>query len=238
MSSYKVIYEDDNLICINKSAGMLTIQDRFNSKIPNLRSILQTKFGEIFVVHRLDKDTSGCVLFAKDAESHQILNTAFEERRVKKLYHCITEGAVPADDFEIDIPLRANPTGFGVHPSARGKESLTIVKVIERFRLATYIECNIITGRQHQIRAHLSAIGHPLLVDEIYGNKTEFFLSSLKRKFNLGKNQEEKPIISRITMHSQLLEFIHPITKELITCISDMPKDFEVLLKQLRKYNA
>lgn len=232
-----ILFEDDDIVIVNKTPGMLVLPDRFNATIPNLRAILIAKYGEIFIVHRLDKGTSGIVMFAKNAETHAILNQRFEERSVQKIYHAIVGGRVEQDEMDIDIPLMPSTKKKGLmQPSARGKESLTKIKVLERFRIASLLECELITGRQHQIRVHCSAIGHPLLVDEDYGENTSFKVSMVKRKFNVGKHQEEKPLIERLTLHAYKLTFQHPRTAQEITITADYPKDFRALLQILEKY--
>ena len=235
----KIIHEDSSIVIISKPAGVYTIPDRYDKKALNLYHYLKEKYGTIFTVHRLDKDTSGVIVFAKTAEAHKNLNTQFEKHTVKKLYHVILEGVLRDDEMDIDIPIAPSPVKKGLSmPSARGKESLTKLKVLERFRSATFCEVNLITGRHHQIRVHCSTIGHPLLIDNLYGNKTEFFLSSIKRKFNLKKHSDEKPIIARITMHAKELTFTHPETDKEVSYISDYPKDFTAVLQVLRKYSA
>jgi 23S rRNA pseudouridine1911/1915/1917 synthase len=234
-----VIYEDNEIVVLSKPAGVYTIPDRFDKEVPNLYTYLKKKYGTIFTVHRLDKDTSGIIVFAKNAEAHKNLNTQFEKHTVKKLYHILTEGIIREDSLDIDIPIIVNPAKKGLSmPSARGKESLTKLKVLERFRNATFCEVELVTGRHHQIRVHCTAIGHPLLIDEFYGRNNLFMLSSVKRKFNLKKHTEEQPIISRITMHAFEISFIHPTTNQEVTYNSEYPKDFWALLQVLRKYTS
>ncbi len=233
----EINYEDEHIIAVNKQSGLLTIPDRYDRNAPSLDKLLKEKYGEIFVVHRLDRETSGIILFAKNAEAHRDLNIQFEKHTVRKIYNAVVSGIIVDDSLEIDIPLMANPgRGGGVIPSARGKESLTQLRVLERFRIASLVECNLVTGRQHQLRAHVAAIGHPLLVDDLYNENKEFYLSSIKRKFNLKKNQTEFPIISRITMHAKSVGFVHPASKENIELSAEFPKDFRVLIELLRRY--
>ncbi len=233
----EILFEDDDLVVVNKSPGMLVIPDRYNPALPNLKSLLKAKYGDIFVVHRIDRGTSGIVLFAKNAETHALMNQQFEDRVVKKIYHAIVGGRVEQDEMQIDIPLMAHTKRKGLmQPSARGKESLTQTKVLERFRIASLVECTLVTGRQHQIRVHCAAIGHPLLVDEDYGENAAFKVSMVKRKFNVGKHQEEKPLIERLTLHAYKLVFQHPKTAQEIAITADYPKDFRAVLQILEKY--
>lgn len=233
----ETIFEDDDIIVINKPSGLLTIPDRYNDKLPTLINYLKIKYKDCFIVHRLDKDTSGVMVFAKNAVAHRNLNIQFENQQVKKIYHAIVQGVLSKDEISVDIPLIQNPHGVGVLPSIRGKECLSIIKVIERFKIATLVEVNLVTGRQHQLRAHTAAIGHPLLVDDLYGDNSEFKLSSIKRRYNLKKNTQEKPIISRVTMHSRVIEFLHPTKNETVSFEANYPRDFEATIEVLRKYS-
>ncbi len=232
-----VLFEDEHVLVLNKEAGTLTIPDRYDQELANLKSMLKARYGDIFVVHRLDRDTSGAILFAKTAEAHKTLNRQFQQRTVGKIYHAILAGVVQQDEIPIDIPLMPHPKIKGLMaPSVRGKESLTIVRPLQRFRMATLAECDMRSGRQHQIRVHCAAIGHPLLVDAEYGRSEGFMLSSIKRRYNLAKNTEERPLIARNTLHSYRLEFTHPFTGETLRFEAAYPKDFRATLQVLAKY--
>ncbi len=236
---FDIIFEDDDLLVINKKSGVLSIPDRFNRFAPNIYDALNKYYGQIFIVHRLDKDTSGAMMFAKNAETHRQLSLDFESNEIRRIYHTIVDGLVLQENFEIDIPLRASKKHLGTTiPSAKGKPSLTLVKVLERFRNHTLLECELKSGRHHQIRVHLQTIGHPLLVDELYGKNSYFLLSYIKSRVNLKKGTEELPIISRLTMHSYELEFTHPATSQRLSFKADYQKDFAALLQLLRKYSA
>ncbi|TAL71089.1 MAG: RluA family pseudouridine synthase [Bacteroidetes bacterium] len=232
------IYEDDYILVLNKPAGCLTIPDRYDKSAINLYGILTEMYPKIFTVHRLDKDTSGVIVFAKDAESHKNINQQFQEFKVTKIYHAVLSGNLNQNELVIDIPITEdlNRKGY-MKPSARGKESLTVLNVIERFRNATLVELNLVTGRHHQIRVHCASIGYPLLVDELYGKSKEFYVSSLKRKYNIKKGEFEKPIISRVSMHAKLITFLHPEFNEKVSYDADYPKDFSALLEVLKKYS-
>lgn len=236
---YKTIFEDDDLLVINKAAGILTIPDRYNALLPNLYTSMKEQYGEkIFVVHRLDRDTSGAMVFAKNADAHRDLNTQFQEQTVKKIYSAILDGIVQKDEIDIDIPIDVHPSKKGMSiPSARGKKSLTRLKVIERFRNSTLVECELVTGRHHQLRVHVASIGHPLLVDEMYGARDSFLVSSIKKRFNLKKRTEESPLLSRLSMHAYLLGFTHPTSKEQVEYTAEFPKDYRAVVSVLQKYS-
>ncbi|GAB1370363.1 RluA family pseudouridine synthase [Candidatus Kapaibacterium sp.] len=235
-SGIEIVYEDDRIVAINKPAGFLTLPDRYDRTSPSLIRVLESVYDKIFVVHRIDKETSGLILFAKDEDAHRFLNQQFMEHANKKIYHAVVRGSFSKEYLEVDIPILSNPTGKAkMIPSARGKYALTLIKPLEKYRLASLLECQIVTGRQHQIRVHCSTIGFPLLVDNIYSGVEEFYLSSIKRKFNLRKNESEVPIIKRLSLHSYSIEFEHPDDHKL-SLTADYPKDFKVLIQILRKY--
>lgn len=235
---YEVIYEDDFIIAVNKLAGILSIPDRYNEEIPNLKKILNEIYDEIFVVHRLDKGTSGVMIYAKDAKTHKLFNEMFEEQSIEKIYHVLVKGIFTPNEIDIDIPILPSMGKKGLSmPSARGKQSLTKVKVLERFDRATLLECNLVTGRSHQIRVHLATLGFPLYVDSDYGGNESFKISDFKKRFNLKKNTEEKAILDRLSMHAYSLRFFHPVTNEQIYITADYHRDFAAMLQILGKYN-
>lgn len=239
INQFDVLFENDNFIIVNKPSGLLTIPDRYNQNLPNLKNLLLKTSPEIFVVHRLDRDTSGAVIFAKNAESHKYLNEKFENHTIERIYHVVVKGVFPLNEVDIDIPLMTAQNGQpGMIPSARGKYSLTKVKVLEKFRFTSLLECSLVTGRQHQIRVHLSALGHPLLVDELYGGGRQFYLSDIKKGYTIDDDSIEKPIIERLTMHARSISFTDERTKENITATADYPKEFSILIKQLKKYSG
>jgi 23S rRNA pseudouridine1911/1915/1917 synthase len=237
----EILFEDDNIVVVDKPSGLLSLPDRFDPTLPNIRTLMVERYGDIFMVHRLDRDTSGVMILAKNADTHKLLNHQFEYRTARKVYHALVTGIVERDAFPIDIPIDHDARRKGLmKPSARGKEAHTDVRVLERFRTASLIECTLVTGRTHQIRVHCSAIGHPLLVDPDYGSSREFMLSTIKRKFNLGKGETERPIIERLTLHAHTLTVDVPSDGSTTTKTfeSPYPRDFNAALQVLRKYAA
>ena len=230
---YSVLLVDEHLLVLNKAAGIATIPERGNDE--SLKTLSQKEFGRNWTVHRIDKETSGVLLFARTAEAHQDLSEQFRTRHVKKRYLAVVEGEMPQEEMEIDIPLATDPGKAGrIRPSANGKESFTRLKVVEQFRGYTLVEAIPETGRQHQIRVHCQAVGLPLLVDRLYGNQDAFYLSTIKRKFR-DYGREERALIDRLTLHAESLTVRHPGSSEQITFTAEFPKDFRALLTQLRK---
>ena len=235
---FDIIYQDEAIVIVNKPPDFLTVPDRFAHKLPNLYNTLQAKFGEIFIVHRIDKETSGIICFARTAESHKELCRQFEKRETDKIYWTLVQGILQEKEGVIDGKLAKNEFRPGsMIVAKKGKPSVTEYKVLEEFEKYSLVEAHIKTGRQHQIRVHFRHIGHPPALDPIYNNKSEFFLSEIKRKYTqAGRGKEERPLMSRTTLHAHTLRLTHPVTKERMSFQADLPKDFRAVLTQLRKW--
>jgi RluA family pseudouridine synthase len=238
-SAYEILFEDESLIAVNKAAQVLSIPDRHRPELTNIYALLLEKYGEIYIVHRIDKDTSGVLLFAKTAAAHKSLSEQFEDRTTVKLYKALVIGCPFEEEGRIEAGIAHHPTQLGLMcVSSKGKESITEYRVLEKFKNYSLLQCNILTGRTHQIRVHLKHIGHPLVVDFQYGGKESFFLSEFKkRKFNLGKWEEEVPMLSRVPLHAYSLTFNHPVSGEQMTLTAEMPKDMRAVLSQLAKWD-
>jgi 23S rRNA pseudouridine1911/1915/1917 synthase len=230
-----IIYEDENLIALNKPSGLLSIPDREGKDI-SLKKLLIEKYGGIFTVHRLDRDTSGLIVFAKNEETHKHLSQQFEERQTEKIYMGLVLGSLAEKKGSIDAPIAEHPVKKGLmNVYRKGKESLTDYEVIEDFKIFSWVRFQIHTGRTHQIRVHAKHIGNPIVCDDLYGDGKPVLLSSLKHKFNLSKNElEERPILNRLALHAFSLQFINT-NGEKIKLEAPLPKDLRALLQQLRK---
>ena len=181
------------------------------------------------------------MIFAKTAEAHRDLSIQFENHQTSKIYIALLDGVLNHETGEIDKPIAPHSSIAGKMVIAkRGKDSLTLYKVLEKFKHFTLVEAVIKTGRTHQIRVHFQSMGYPLAVDALYGRKASIFLSEIKSKkrFNIGKFEEERPIMSRSTLHAYKLTFRHPSTQEMMSFEAEMPKDFSALLNQLRKWGT
>jgi 23S rRNA pseudouridine1911/1915/1917 synthase len=235
---YDLIHEDEHIVVVNKHLQVLSIPDRFRPDIPNIYNLLQDKYGEIYTVHRLDKDTSGVLCFARTREAHKNLSQQFEKRQTEKIYLALVVGQPYPEEGRIEAALDKHPTKAGLMKVvAKGKPSTTEYKVLEQFKHYSLLECKILTGRMHQIRVHLQHIGTPLAVDPQYGGKEAIFLSEIKqRKFNLSKGTEEQAILSRVPLHALRLELKHPADGNPIAFEAEPPKDIRALLNQLRKW--
>jgi 23S rRNA pseudouridine1911/1915/1917 synthase len=238
MQKPDILFENEDFIALNKPAGLLSIPDR-EGKDPSLKSWLKDKYGSIFTVHRLDRDTSGVIIFAKNETTHKYLSKIFEERAVEKIYQGIARGTLPEKKGSIDLPIMEHPAKPGTMViNKKGKASLTDYEVLEELGLYSLVQFQIHTGRTHQIRVHMQALGNPIVCDELYGDARPILISSFKRHFKLSKTEEqERPILARLGLHSQLLHFKDE-KGEYHTLEAPMPKDMKALLQQLRKWKG
>ncbi len=234
----EIIYKDQALLVVNKPSGVLSIPGRSANQGASLLEVLNKRFDSCFTVHRLDALTSGVICFARTPEAHKNLSMQFQNREVTKIYKALVEGKVYDDKGEIDKPIAAHNSISGrMVVSAKGKNALTLYNVLERFRNFTFLEADIKTGRTHQIRVHMAAIGHPLAVDAVYGSREELYLSEIKLKgFRKGKFDEERPLMKRNALHASKLTIKHPENGETMTFEAPLPKDFRAVLNQLRKW--
>jgi 23S rRNA pseudouridine1911/1915/1917 synthase len=230
-----IIFENDDLVALNKPAGLLSIPDREGKDI-SLKKILQEKYGQIYTVHRLDKDTSGLILFAKNEDTHRHLSRQFEERQTEKIYLGLVIGSVPNQSGSIDASIAEHPVKKGLMViNRKGKDALTDYEVINDFGIYTWMQFRIHTGRTHQIRVHMKDLGHPIACDELYGDGNPVLLSSFKSKFKLSKDEEsERPILGRLGLHAYRLKFTDP-SGNTIALEAPVPKDMKATLQQLEK---
>lgn len=234
-NSLHILFEDADVLVVDKPAGITVIPQR-DAALPSLQKNLEKQYGKLFIVHRLDKDTSGVVCFARNEAAHRNISMQFEQHTVKKFYTAIVHGKMEKQSGEIDLPLAQHPVKPNVMIThAKGKASLSLYQVVEQFKHAALLRVEIRTGRTHQVRVHLAAIGHALLVDSVYGHASAFYLSAVKKKYK--SSEEERPVISRLTLHAAELQFIHPSTHEVITCRAPLPDDLQAVIKLLRKYD-
>jgi len=211
-----ILHIDDHLIVINKPARLPVLPDGWEKDSEYLVKMLEEEYGKIFIVHRLDKVTSGVMVFARDAETHRALNMQFEKHEAQKVYHAIVEGNPKWDEKITKFPLHAN-VGHKhrtIVDDKNGKPSETRFKILKRYPSSALVEALPMTGRTHQIRVHASALGHPLLGDVLYG-------------------AEKTNLIERPALHAYSLTFTHPATNERITFKAEQPRDFATTLKRL-----
>ncbi|NJD22181.1 MAG: RNA pseudouridine synthase [Melioribacter sp.] len=210
----EILFEDKDVIAVNKPEGLASIAEN-DIMIESLHSLLEKKYEQkLFIVHRLDKEVSGVILFAKNSETHKYLNDQFAERKVKKYYSALVHGIIKENDGMIKKPIREFGSGRMGIDDRKGKPSETKFHVVQRFSGYTLLELNPSTGRRHQLRVHLYSIGFPIVGDLRYGDKT------IQEKY------------SRIMLHAKNLEFQLP-DKKSVLIEAPHSKSFLELLKQI-----
>lgn len=234
---YTVIYSDSDIIVLSKRAGLLIAADRYDSEAPRLDMAAQKEFGKLYAVHRIDKDTSGLIIYARTPDAHKNLSAQFENRCVEKIYHCIVYGKPLWSKTTVSLPLL--PDGDARHRTtvnkSKGKPSVTDFRRIGGSSSYTWIEAKPQTGRTHQIRAHLAALGLNIVCDTLYGgNAKPLRLSEIKRKWH-GDEYAERPLISRLALHAYRLRFTHPTDGQPLHFTAPYPKDMEAARKQFAK---
>ena len=212
----QIIYSDEQILVINKPAGLSVQADGWEPDAPYLVKLLEDKYEKIWVVHRLDKFTSGVMVLALTAEAHRSLNIQFEKHEIEKVYRAITVGNPPWQEKITKFPLRAN-VGHKhrtMVDNKHGIRSETQLKVLNRNQEYALIEARPMTGRTHQIRVHAYALGYPLLGDILY-------------------SAPETDLIARPALHAYALKFTHPESGELVSFTSPYPEDFAKALERL-----
>jgi 23S rRNA pseudouridine955/2504/2580 synthase/23S rRNA pseudouridine1911/1915/1917 synthase len=249
-----ILYEDDDLLVIDKPAGLLVVPDRWDPSKPTVaklaRAYLQARADaagnisaespRIWVVHRLDRDTSGVLILAKSDRTHTALSRQFEHGKVRKTYLALVSGQGIRAEGVIRLPIGPHPHRPGMMTISRrqGKSAGTRYAVVERFRGYTLLDVRPQTGRSHQIRVHVQAIGYPLAIDPLYGSGKPLLLSALKPSYRPKAGIEERPLMARLTLHAQALELLHPTHGGTCKWVAPLPKDFAAVLRNLRRYRS
>jgi 23S rRNA pseudouridine1911/1915/1917 synthase len=236
-----VIYEDGDIIVLNKQPGIVVHPARGNRHGTLVNALmyyadsLSSGIGEFRpgIVHRLDKNTTGVMVVAKNDVAQWKIARQFELRHVKKTYLAVVHGTPDLTADRISAPLSIHPRMREKYAimSETGKESVTFYEVLESFRGFSLLKLTPKTGRTHQIRVHLSYIKHPIVADEIYGGKLIY-----PWQLRDGEPAAEEPVINRVALHAQVLEFTHPSTNKSVRFEASLPPDFQNLLDMLRKY--
>ena len=244
-----VVYEDADLLALDKPGGLLTSPDRYDPNRPNLMKLLHAGIAEnkawarergltyLANAHRLDFETSGVILLAKNKPALVQLADLFGAEKPVKKYVALVQGSPAEEEFEVDAKLGPHPVKVGmmrVDPK-HGKKSKTKFFVMERFSKWALLRCEPLTGRTHQIRIHLRHAGLPIVGDELYGGKP-LWLSRLKPNYRLKPGREERPLMARVALHAEQLELKHPVTGETISITAPWPKDLTVAVKYLRQF--
>ncbi len=228
-----ILFEDINYVVINKPPFISSLEDRNDDY--NILQMGREYFPEIQVCHRLDKNTSGCLVLAKTSEAYKHMAVQLQERLVLKSYRAVIDGSHVFNKEKITAPIYIKSGGAVKIDHRRGRMSETVINTLSIFKRQTLVECIPITGRLHQIRVHLASIGAPITGDTTYGGKP-FYLSAIKPKYKQSKRKEELPLIRRFALHSYHISFTG-LSGEKCYFEAPYPKDFKILLQQLKKYS-
>ncbi|MFM2386350.1 MAG: hypothetical protein RL660_1107 [Bacteroidota bacterium] len=235
----QILSHNDDYIFVNKPSGMLTIPDRHNAELPSVVGNLRKQFEKIFIVHRIDKDTSGCLVFAKHEDAHRHASILFETRQVSKKYLGLVHGSMPQEQGMVKDRIMEHSTvpGKMIVNAKLGKEAITEYLVKDNFRGYSLVEYTIHTGRMHQIRLHSANLGAPIICDPIYGTNKAILVSDIKRKpYKLDdKLEQEIPILNRLALHSHSISFID-LAGQTVGAEAPLHKDMSATLKQFDKW--
>ncbi len=240
-----IVFEDAHLIVVNKAAGMVvhpafgnfrgTLVNALLAHCNKLSSVGgETRPG---LVHRLDKDTSGLLVIAKDDPTHVGLARQLSERKMEREYHAIVWGHPKQMQGTVEAALMRNPKDrlrMMIHPD--GKHAITHYRVLEKLPLTSYLQLNLETGRTHQIRVHMASLGHPIFADATYGGRSRQLAGLNHDKTQWGMHLLKT--YTRQMLHARTLSFVHPITHELLRFSSEIPQDMSSLLQELRQFSV
>lgn len=228
-----ILYEDEDYLVINKPPGVATLAERTQTA-SHLLQLAKAYHPQAQVGHRLDRATSGALALAKHPAAYRALCQQFEARRVAKTYHAVLTGQHDFQAQEVHVPLGITRRHLAQVDPRRGKSATTIFTTLQRIAGYTLAQCQPITGRLHQIRAHAAYLHAPIVGDTQYGGAL-LYLSSLKRHYRLPKGAQERPIAASVALHAYQLAF-KGLQEKTITVQASYPKSFATLVKQLARY--
>lgn len=238
-----IVYEDDYLAVINKPAGMVTHPGTGNYSGTLVNAMIyyfknlpsSTETDRPGIIHRLDKDTSGLIMIAKEEKAFIKMQKAIQDREVSRTYYALTCGHMKDDEGEINLPIGRSLKNRKMMAvtDVNSREAITTYKRLDRYRTYDLLEVNLQTGRTHQIRVHFAHLGHPVFGDPDYGGREKWHKGIFGPERPLAKKMLE--ILNRQALHAKSLEFNHPVTGQVVKCEIDLPDDFTKLIEILEK---
>lgn len=237
----EVLYEDEDVVAYNKESDTVVVADRnqVNSGLLGyLRQLSGHPEGPPFLLHRLDRGTSGVWIVAKTLKAKKHITDQFVNNQVTKQYRAIVQGVLFEKEGDISERIDKHPH----HPTKMilgrgGKEADSSYKILRQFRHYAVVRVWPKTGRTHQVRLHMRSLGHPLLIDDFYGGMSEFFLSKIKPNYKTSKKRAEKPLISRLTLHCEAMELFLPSLGSKLKIEAPLAKDLARLERNLQNYD-
>lgn len=227
-----ILFENDDLVVVSKPPYVPSVPERGKYTAPSILELATEKYGDAIMCHRLDRETSGALIVAKNAEAYRHISIQFEKRKVKKIYHAIVEGRIFFDNFEVNLPINTDDLKHVHIDRKMGKLANTFFHTLETFKHFTLMQCMPVTGRLHQIRVHLASQNAKIAGDELYGGRF-WSLNEIKRKFK----GEDKPMMQRFALHARAITF-QLLSGEDVTVEAPYANDFDVFLKLLKKYDT
>ena len=240
---FTVIYDDDHITAVNKVSGIAVCADRWDDSRERLDKLVAAflKVDRVYVIHRIDRDTSGLVIFAKDSMTHKRLSILFQDQKIKKRYIAAVHGRPVWKETVCDLPLvpDGNKKHLTIIDKYQGKKSVTQFRLLGSAAHYSIVEAIPQTGRTHQIRVHFASLGHSIVCDELYGSKAPVFLSAIKSGWK-GSRPEERPLLARLGLHADALhipDYTAGGDKNLILKAA-LPRDMAALVKQMEKCSS
>lgn len=243
-----VLHVDEDLLIVNKPAGLLAVPDRWQKERPSLMKLLHAairkpagwalalKLDYVANAHRLDFDTSGVFVLARSRDALAKLVRLFRTREVKKSYLALVCGRPSASPLIIEEPILPDPRRPGLAmTSSRGRPSVSRIETIQEFRGHALVRVWPETGRLHQVRVHLKAAGCPLVCDRDYGSGQPLYLSDFKRRYS-ESGQGERPLLARMALHAESIELLHPGRGGALRVEAPLPRDLAAAIKQLGRH--
>jgi len=234
-NNVEIIFENNDVLILNKPSGIPVLFDKEVTKesIALIGEVKKNLNKNIIPITSLDIDATGIVLFAKNKNSYDFIAKQLKDNKIEKTFHILVNGNIQEEEGSIDKPILVDSQQVIV--SEKGIMSYTKYRVIEKFRDFTFLEVNPLTSRRNQIRVHFFAIGNPLAIDKVYASSEPILLSALKRRYK--GIEKENPLLKRLPLHFAKIQFVLPNQTQKSIFEVPLPKDMELMLKQLRKYN-